>query len=66
MTFRKGKKIFVPGGNGFLGGRVLKKLKEKNIDFVSLSLRDGYDFRDFKQTKELFEKEKLARERTGV
>jgi len=35
------KKIFVPGGNGFLGRRVVEKLKEKDFDFVSVSLRDG-------------------------
>lgn len=51
------KKIFVAGGNGFLGRRVVKRLREENINFTSLSLRDGVDFRDFKQTKELFEKE---------
>ena len=51
------KKIFVAGGNGFLGKRVVNKLEEGNIDYVSLSLRDGYDFRNFEQTKELFEKE---------
>jgi len=56
MTF---KKIFVAGGNGFLGKRVVKKLKEKNLNFISLSLRDGIDFRDFEQTEELFEKEKF-------
>lgn len=53
------KKIFVPGGNGFLGKRVVKKLKERGLDFVSLSLRDGIDFRDFIRTKELFEKERF-------
>lgn len=53
------KKIFVPGGNGFLGRKVVRKLKERDIEFVSLSLRDGIDFRDFKQTKELFEKEEF-------
>lgn len=53
------KKIFVPGGNGFLGKRVVKKLKERDIEHVSLSLRDGYDFRNFEQTKELFEKERF-------
>ena len=57
MTNMLFEKIFVPGGNGFLGRRIVKLLKEKNIDFVSLSLRDGIDFRDYKQTKELFEKE---------
>lgn len=53
------KKVFVPGGNGFLGKRVTKKLKEKGIDFVSLSLRDSIDFRDFKQTRGLFERERF-------
>lgn len=53
------KKVFVPGGNGFLGQRVVQKLTEKGISFVSLSLRDGIDFRDFNQTKELFSKEKF-------
>ena len=52
-------KIFVPGGNGFLGRRLVRKLKEKDIKFVYLSLRDGIDFRNFKQTKELFEKEEF-------
>ena len=53
------KKVFVPGGNGFLGQRVVQKLTEKGIEFISLSLRDGIDFRDFNQTKELFCKEKF-------
>lgn len=52
-------KVFVPGGNGFLGRRVIKGLKERGIGFVSLSLRDGYDFRSVKQTRELFEKERF-------
>lgn len=52
-------KIFVPGGNGFLGKRVVLKLKEGNFDFVSLSLRNGYDFRNFKQTRELFEENRF-------
>jgi GDP-L-fucose synthase len=56
MAYRK---IFVPGGNGFLGKRVLARLKEKNIDFISLSRRDGTDFRHLEQTMELFEKEKV-------
>ena len=52
-------KVFVPGGNGFLGKRVVKGLKDKGIGFVSLSLRNGYDFRDVKQTRELFERERF-------
>ena len=51
------QKIFVPGGNGFVGRRVVRKLDEKGFNRVSLSLRDGIDFRDFAQTKVLFEKE---------
>lgn len=54
----KFKKIFVPGGNGFVGQNVITKLKEKNINSLSLSLESGYDFRNLQQTKELFEKEK--------
>ena len=52
-------KVFVPGGNGFLGKRVVNKLEEKGIGYVSLSLRNGYDFRDVKQTRELFEQERF-------
>ncbi len=52
-------KIFVPGGNGFLGKRVVNKLEEERMNFISLSLRDGIDFRDSKQTRELFEREKF-------
>ena len=52
------KKIFVPGGDGFVGQSVVKKLKEKNLNFFSLSEKDGYDFRNFEQTKAVFEKEK--------
>jgi GDP-L-fucose synthase len=55
----KFKKIFIPGGNGFVGKNVIKKLREKNLSLLSLSLEDGYDFRNFEQTKKLFEKEKF-------
>lgn len=53
------KKVFVPGGDGFLGKSVVKKLQEEGINFVSLSLKDGIDFRDFAKTLALFEKEKF-------
>lgn len=53
------KKIFVAGGHGFLGTRVVRKLEEKRSNFVSLSLRDGIDFRDFTQTEGLFRREKF-------
>lgn len=53
------KKVFVPGGNGFVGSRVVKKLEEKDYDYVSLSLRDGVDFRNFEQTKKIFEDEEF-------
>jgi len=54
----KFKKIFVPGGSGFLGSNVVRKLKENNLPFFTLSEEDGYDFRDFQQTKRVFEEEK--------
>ena len=54
------EKIFVAGGHGFLGRRVVRRLEEKNINFVSLSLRDGIDFRDFKQLAELCRREKFG------
>jgi len=52
------QKIFVPGGSGFVGQAVVRKLKERNLNFLSLSDKEGCDFRNFNQTKELFEKEK--------
>jgi len=51
-------KIFVAGGSGFLGKRVIKKLQELKLDFCQTSLEEGIDFRDFNQTLEYFEKEK--------
>lgn len=54
MQFRK---VFVAGGNGFLGQRVVVQLKHRGIPFVSLSLRDGVDFRDIKQTLDVFRRE---------
>jgi GDP-L-fucose synthase len=53
------EKILVAGGNGFLGKNVSAKLRQKGMKFVSLSLRDGYDFRDLRQTLGLFEREKF-------
>lgn len=53
------KKVFVPGGNGFLGQRIVKKLRENCVNYISLSYRNGIDFRDFHQTKGIFEKEKF-------
>jgi len=52
-------KIFVPGGNGFLGKKVVGKLKEKGLNVFSLSLRDGIDFRKLEQTMALFERERF-------
>ncbi|MDP2910162.1 MAG: NAD-dependent epimerase/dehydratase family protein [bacterium] len=55
----KFKKIFVPGGDGFVGSNVVKKLKERGFNFFSLSEKDGFDFRNFEKTKKVFEKEKF-------
>lgn len=51
-------KIFVAGGTGFLGKRLIKKLKEKKLRFITTSLSMGVDFRDFKQTLDFFKKNK--------
>jgi GDP-L-fucose synthase len=53
-------KVLITGGNGFVGQRVLEKLREKRIESVSISRRDGVDFRNFDQTKTLFLKEKFS------
>ena len=52
-------KVFVAGGNGFLGKRVCKKLKEKKINYISNSLRDKIDYRNLEQLKNFFENEKI-------
>lgn len=50
--------IFVAGGTGFLGKRIINKLKEKKITFITTSLSMGVDFRDFQQTLDFFKKNK--------
>src|SRR3989344_3001165 len=52
------KTIFVAGGTGFLGKRIIKKLKAKKLPFVTTSLSMGIDFRDMKQTLNFFKKNK--------
>lgn len=59
VVMRYRGKVFVPGGNGFLGKAVIRQLEEKNIDHLSLSLREGYDFRNFDCVKKIFEDEKF-------
>lgn len=52
-------KIFVAGGYGFLGKRVIKKLKERNISFITKSLRDGLDYKDYSQLKKFVKDENI-------
>lgn len=52
-------KIFVAGGHGFLGKRVIKKLKERNISFITKSLRDGLDYKDYSQLKKFVKDENI-------
>jgi len=48
-------KVFVPGGNGFLGKHVLMELqKYRNYEAIGLSRSDGIDFRDYNQTFKIF------------
>ena len=58
MKKAKRQKIFVAGGTGFLGKRVVKRLKEEGMDFVTTSLSMGVDFRNKEQVEEFFEKER--------
>ncbi|HAH04846.1 TPA: GDP-L-fucose synthetase [Candidatus Komeilibacteria bacterium] len=51
-------KIFVAGGSGFLGQRVVKKLAEQGLVYCQTSLEQGVDFRDFNQTLNYFKQEK--------
>ena len=52
------KRILVAGGTGFLGGRVIKRLKEENIKHTVASLDKGVDFRNMNQTEQCFKKTK--------
>ncbi|MHB8280128.1 MAG: NAD-dependent epimerase/dehydratase family protein [Candidatus Humimicrobiaceae bacterium] len=52
------KKIFVAGGTGFLGKRVIKRLEEGKLPYVTTSQSIGVDFRDYSQTEKYFLKEK--------
>lgn len=51
-------KIFIAGGTGFLGKRLIKILKEKKLSFTTTSLSMGVDFRNFQQTLDFFKKNK--------
>ncbi len=51
-------KIAVTGATGFLGKRVVKKLRERGDQPVITSLSLGVDLRDWAQTIEFFQKEK--------
>jgi len=50
-------KVIIPGGNGFVGKRVCKLLKEKGIAYTSLSQRDGYDFRKMEDVERAFKED---------
>jgi GDP-L-fucose synthase len=52
------KKIVVTGATGFLGRRVMRKLRARGEKPVPTSLRQGIDLRDFGQTRAFFQKEK--------
>jgi GDP-L-fucose synthase len=54
----KNKKIFVAGGTGFVGKRIVERLARDGYNFVSASLSTGVDFRDKSQTENYFKKEK--------
>ena len=51
-------KIFIAGGTGFLGRRVIEKINKKKDHYCTTSLSLGVDFRDKKQTEKYIQKEK--------
>ena len=53
------KDTLVAGGNGFLGKRVIEKLKNRNLGFESFSKREGIDFRNFEQILNLFKERRF-------
>ena len=50
-------KIAVTGATGFLGKRLVKRLKEKGINPICTSLSLGIDLRDFSQASAFFQNE---------
>jgi len=38
-------KIFITGSDGFIGGEVVSRCKEKGIEFVGVDIRSGFDVR---------------------
>ena len=51
-------KVFGSGGTGFVGKRVIAKLKEGGINYITASQNSEVDFRDLEQTKRFFEQAK--------
>lgn len=58
MINLENKKIFVAGGTGFLGKRVIKRLEEEGMNFAIASRSMGVEFRDKNQTEKFFGKER--------
>ena len=50
-------KIFLAGETGFLGKRLLRKLRTDGYNYVAASTRTGVDLRDFQQTDDFFRRE---------
>ncbi len=58
MNKKEIQKIFVAGGTGFLGKRLILRLQNEKIPFVTTSKSLGIDFREKKQVFDFFEKER--------
>lgn len=51
-------KIAITGSTGFLGKRVVKKLRERGVEPIETSLSMGVDLRDYAQASGFFQREK--------
>ncbi|MBU3956766.1 NAD-dependent epimerase/dehydratase family protein, partial [Patescibacteria group bacterium] len=58
ITNLKKEKIMVAGGTGFVGQRVVRRLREIDCPYTMTAKSLGVDFRDLHQTEKFFRKNK--------
>ncbi len=58
LDFYRGKKVAVPGGNGFLGSRIVHRLKAAGAEVFVPQSSEGIDFRKKEDCRSFFAKTK--------